>query len=44
LPAFSGFWFERDRRRTPWPGPKLAGVYVEDPDHQDGKMPLGGTG
>jgi hypothetical protein len=38
------FWFERHRRRTPWPGPKLAGVYVEDADHQDGKMLLGGTG
>ncbi|HEY8505168.1 MAG TPA: hypothetical protein VIL46_11345 [Gemmataceae bacterium] len=24
------FWFERIPRRTPWPGPKLVGLYTED--------------
>jgi hypothetical protein len=33
-------WFERRPSRTPWPGPRLTGVYTEDTEG-NGSMLLG---
>jgi hypothetical protein len=33
-------WFERRPGRTPWPGPRLTGVYTENAEG-DGRMLLG---
>jgi hypothetical protein len=35
------FWFQQIPHRTPWPGPRLEGVYTEDESRQHGVMLLG---